>query len=183
MSMINVILSFNGYNYKVTCKSTDLFIELAYFYCQQNNLNQKLYFFHNNTQINYDQTNSKSLEELEIKDGDTIYVNNIPQFPVMANQIPAPNPAPGNQNNEYMNIIFELTGRSAAITIQATKSMQFCELAQKFLIKAGVEADKKPSFLINSKSFDVNETRTLGQLNINNGARINVVLVQEIIGA
>jgi len=89
--------------------------------------------------------------------------------------------APGNNGGEeYLNIIFTLAGKY--ITIQATKNSKFSELSEKLSIKLDVK-DKAPTFLLNSRRIEANDSRTVSQLNLQNNAKIEVVLTSEVIGA
>ena len=89
--------------------------------------------------------------------------------------------APGNNGGEeYLNIIFTLAGKY--ITIQATKNSKFSELSEKLSIKLDVK-DKAPAFLLNSRRIEANDSRTVAQLNLQNNAKIEVVLTSDVIGA
>ena len=89
--------------------------------------------------------------------------------------------APGNNGGEeYLNIIFTMAGKY--ITIQATRNSKFSELAEKLFIKLDVK-DKVPTFLLNSRRIEANDSRTVSQLNLQNNAKIEVVLTSEVIGA
>ena len=89
--------------------------------------------------------------------------------------------APGNNGGEeYLNIVFTLAGKF--ITIQATKNSKFSELTEKLSIKIDVK-DKAPTFLLNSRRIEMNDPRTVGQLNLQNNSKIEVVLTADVIGA
>ena len=89
--------------------------------------------------------------------------------------------APGNNGGEeYLNIIFSIGGK--IVNIQGTRKTKFSELYQKFCTKADVK-DKIPTFLLNSRRIEPNDTRTIGELNLQNNSRIDVVLTADVIGA
>ena len=97
-----------------------------------------------------------------------------------------------NQNNNnvqvnsggdpnFINLVF--VNQSQKINIQATKNDKFCDVAKKFINKAVLE-NKVPSFLINTKKIEVDETKTLKELEIKSfQQRIDVIFSGEIIGA
>ena len=89
--------------------------------------------------------------------------------------------APGNNGGEeYLNIVFTLAGKF--ITIQATKNSKFSELTEKLSVKLDVK-DKAPTFLLNSRRIEANDPRTVGELNLQNNSKIEVVLTADVIGA
>ena len=89
--------------------------------------------------------------------------------------------APGNNGGEeYLNIVFTLAGKF--ILIQATRNSKFSELTEKLSNKLDVK-DKAPTFLLNSRRIEMNDPRTVGQLNLQNNSKIEVVLTSEVIGA
>ena len=89
--------------------------------------------------------------------------------------------APGNNGGEeYLNIVFTLAGKF--ILIQATRNSKFSELTEKLSNKLDVK-DKAPTFLLNSRRIEMNDPRTVGQLNLQNNSKIEVVLTADVIGA
>jgi hypothetical protein len=85
-----------------------------------------------------------------------------------------------NGGEEYLNIIFSIGGK--IVNIQGTRKTKFSELYHKFCTKADVK-DKIPTFLLNSRRIEPNDTRTIGELNLQNNSRIDVVLTADVIGA
>ena len=89
--------------------------------------------------------------------------------------------APGNNGGEeYLNIVFTLAGKF--ILIQATRNSKFSELTEKLSNKLDVK-DKAPTFLLNSRRIEMNDPQTVGQLNLQNNSKIEVVLTADVIGA
>ena len=52
--------------------------------------------------------------------------------------------------------------------------MKFCDLSKRFCFKFDI-LDKEPKYLINNRMIHSNDNRTLAELNINNGMRIEVL--------
>ena len=89
-------------------------------------------------------------------------------------------PQSGNNEDEFMNLNFNVEGK--VINVQATKKDTFSSLSKKLCNKAGV-TDKVPSFLLNGSMIDSNDSRTLGEMHLQNNQRIDVVFTQNVIGA
>ena len=85
-----------------------------------------------------------------------------------------------NNNNKFMNIIFETPYKD--ISIQATKDTKFCDVVKKLIIKIG-NFNLKPIFISNSKKIDADEFSTLEDLKLNQISRINVAFEQDLLGA
>ena len=98
-----------------------------------------------------------------------------------------------NQNNNsgqansggdttFLNLLF--VNQSQTINIHATKKDKFCDVAKKYINKATIDTNRVPSFLINTKKYEVDETKTLEELEIKNfQQRIDVIFGSDIIGA
>ena len=87
---------------------------------------------------------------------------------------------PGGDQN-FLNLIF--INQDQKINIQATRKDKFCDVAKKYVNKA-VLGNRVPSFLTNSKKIEVDENKTLEELEIKNDQqRIDVIFSGEIIGA
>ena len=61
--------------------------------------------------------------------------------------------------------------------------MQFCDLVKKFIIKAALNPEDQPKYVLNAVQIPPNSTKTLKELNIRNFSKINVFLEKLIIGA
>ncbi len=61
--------------------------------------------------------------------------------------------------------------------------MMFAEVAFKYCDKTGITADQNPQFIFNSQSIPFDSCKTLSELHLSNGARIDVVIGKAVIGA
>ncbi len=61
--------------------------------------------------------------------------------------------------------------------------MMFAELAMKYFGKAGISNEDQPKFIFNSQELKTDSCKTLADLKIRDGARIEVVIGKNIIGA
>ncbi len=82
----------------------------------------------------------------------------------------------------FLNINFK-KGNEQSIFMQATGDMMFAELALKYYQKTGITNEDQPQFIFNSQSIPGDSFRTLNELNIRDGARIDVVIGKNVIGA
>lgn len=134
-------------------------------YCQKAVINAKDFnFIFNSNQLN--PNSFKTIQEFGIKDGSKI------------NVVPSTN---SGSFGQQLNILFVFNGRT--ITIQATPNTKFSELALKFNTKAALTNDQKASFLYSSRAISAEETKTVKELGFNNQAKIDVVIISNVIGA
>ena len=173
MSNINLTFVKDGGRVSVQALSSDMFAEIVLKYITKTGINsQNVSFLYNSNPIKAD--SFKSLSELNIANGATIQVVQAGQFnPKIQNN--------SNNQNYHMNLCFTLSGRN--IIVQGTPNMKFSELTSRFHTKAGIEEGQEPSFLLNSRQIDKNDSRTLAELNLRDQAKIDVVLVNLVIGA
>ena len=81
-----------------------------------------------------------------------------------------------------MNICFAQSG-GRNIVMQTTPNTMFGELVQKYYAKVGISSDDQPKFIFNSKEIKPDSAKTLEDLRIRDGARIEVIMGRTIIGA
>ena len=81
----------------------------------------------------------------------------------------------------FINVCFIKSGQP--INIQATSDMMFAELALKYFQKTGVKPEDDPKFIFNSQELVTDSCKTLDDLHIIDGARIEVVIGKDVIGA
>ena len=86
-----------------------------------------------------------------------------------------------NNQQKYLNIYFSCIGRT--IIIQGESNMKFSDLASRFCTKSGFSAADQPKFILNSQQLGLDEPRTLAELNLRDNARIEVVLLKDVIAA
>ena len=79
----------------------------------------------------------------------------------------------------FLNINFK-KGNEQSIFVQATGDMMFAELALKYFQKTGVSNEDQPQFIFNSQSIPTDSCRTLTELNIRDGAKIEDYIIKEI---
>ena len=80
-----------------------------------------------------------------------------------------------------MNVCFIRSGHP--INIQTKGDMMFAELALKYFQKTGVKQEDQPKFIFNSQELVTDSCKTLDELHIIDGARIEVVIGKDVIGA
>ena len=81
-----------------------------------------------------------------------------------------------------INICFIKSGQP--INMQAKTDMMFAEVALKYIQKAGInQTTDQPKFIFNSSELCTDSCKSLDELKIRDGARIEVVLGKDIIGA
>ena len=83
----------------------------------------------------------------------------------------------------FWNIIFLRNDNGQMVTIQTTSDVMFVEIALKFCNKAGIEGNDKVKYIYNNEELKVNSPKTLAELKLRDGAKINVVLTSTVIGA
>ena len=82
----------------------------------------------------------------------------------------------------FINVCFIKSGQP--INMQAKSDMMFAELALKYIQKVGInQQNDQPKFIFNSANLVTDTCKTLEELKIRDGARIEVVLGKDIIGA
>ena len=185
---MNIQFYKDGSSIVMQCSQNDVFAEVVLRYIQKLGLNDvgNLKFFFNSKQLGlYD---CKSLAENNLYNNAVIQVTTgVPQQ--MNN--PFQNQSgfgggfnPGNMGggqNMNMNIIFVINGRK--IMVQGQQTTKFCELVQKFSVKADLKPTDIPKFILNSMQVPPNDQRTLSQLKMRDQGRVEVFLEQEVIGA
>ena len=82
----------------------------------------------------------------------------------------------------YINVCFVLSDNGSKINVQTTSNTMFAELALKFFNKSGIKQEDNPTFIFSSQQLVTTSCKTLEELNIHDGARIEVI-VGKIIGA
>ena len=80
-----------------------------------------------------------------------------------------------------MNVCFIQNGQP--INMQTSSEMMFAELALKYFQKTGVKQEDQPKFIFNSQELVTDSCKTLDDLHIIDGARIEVVIGKDVIGA
>ena len=161
---MNVTFTKDGSSISMQATDDMMFAQLAYKYCTKVGIDStKLQFFLNSTQLKA--TSQRSLSELNIYNGAVIRVVGI-----------------GNVNEvKFINVCFSVMGRN--VIVQGQTNQKFSELVTKFCTKAGVSSKDNPSFILNSQHVGQDESRTLGELNLRDNSRIDVVLLSNVIGA
>ena len=81
-----------------------------------------------------------------------------------------------------MNVCFAQSG-GRTIVMQTTPKTMFGELVQKYYAKVGISSADQPKFIFNSKELKTDSAKTLEDLRIKDGARIDVIIGRTIIGA
>ena len=82
----------------------------------------------------------------------------------------------------FINVCFIKSGQP--INMQAKSDMMFAELVLKYIQKVGINMQTdQPKFIFNSAELFTDSYKTLEQLKIRDGARIEVVLGKDIISA
>ena len=134
----------------------------------QNNVNQN-----NNIQNNANQNNNNI--QNNVNQNNNNIQNNV-------NQNNNSGQANSGGDTTFLNLLF--VNQSQTINIHATKKDKFCDVAKKYINKAVIDNNRVPSFLINTKKYEVDETKTLEELEIKNfQQRIDVIFGSDIIGA
>ena len=82
----------------------------------------------------------------------------------------------------FINVYFK-RGNEQTILMQAKSDMLFAELALKYFQKTGMSQNDEPQFLFNSSSIPCTSCKSLDELKIRDGAKIDVVIGKTIIGA
>jgi len=135
----------------------------------QNNVNQN----NNNIQNNVNQNNNNI--QNNVNQNNNNIQNNV-------NQNNNSGQANSGGDTTFLNLLF--VNQSQTINIHATKKDKFCDVAKKYINKATIDTNRVPSFLINTKKYEVDETKTLEELEIKNfQQRIDVIFGSDIIGA
>lgn len=162
MNMIQIVFNYSGNKTTLQANINTPFSELSRRFCSLAGITNKYpsYFLGSRQILSND---NQTLSEL--------YIHNNSEISVLLSS---------DENEEYLNIRFNCQGK--IIDVAATKNTKFCDLNERFLIKAGF-SDREPTFLINSRRIDSTDHRTLAELNINSRTKIEVVFTSEVIGA
>ena len=83
----------------------------------------------------------------------------------------------------FLNIYFNKANEHQTCLLQATSNMMFAELVMKYFQKTGITMDDQPQFLFNSQSIPYDSCKSLEDLKLRDGAKIDVVIGKTIIGA
>ena len=161
---MNVTFEKNGQRINIQTTDNVMFAEIAMKYCTKIGIDAgQLEFFLNSKKLSLN--SPKLLNELNINNGTVIKVV-----------------GKGNQNEvKYINVVFAVIGRS--IILQGQTNQKFSDLAKKFCTKAGLNNYDQPLFILNSQLISPDDSRTLGELNLRDQARIEVTLLKDVIGA
>ena len=76
---------------------------------------------------------------------------------------------------DYINVLFVLSDTGHRINIQATSDMMFHELAFKLFIRTGIKPEENPPFIFCSQPIRFDSCKTLAELNIRDGSRIEFI--------
>ena len=77
------------------------------------------------------------------------------------------------------NLTITFINGGVSINIQANQSDMLAEIVLKYIQKVGIKDIKDYTFLYNSNPINPNTFKSLGELRINNGAKIFVIGVQQ----
>ena len=162
MNMIQIVFNYSGNKTTLQANINTPFSELSRRFCSLAGITNKYpsYFLGSRQILSND---NQTLSEL--------YIQNNSEITVLLSS---------DENEEYLNIRFNCQGK--IIDVAATKNTKFCDLNERFLIKAGFSG-REPTFIINSRRIDSTDHRTLAELNINSRTKIEVVFTSEVIGA
>jgi hypothetical protein len=162
MNMIQIVFNYSGNKTTLQANINTPFSELSRRFCSLAGITNKYpsYFLGSRQILSND---NQTLSELHIQNNSEISVL-----------------LSSNENEEYLNIRFNCQGK--IIDVAATKNTKFCDLNERFLIKAGF-SDKDPVFIINSRKIESTDHRTLAELNINSRTQIEVFFTSQVIGA
>ncbi len=88
-----------------------------------------------------------------------------------------------NMMNMNMNVMFVLNNRGT-IAVPCNSNEPIGNVIQRFLSKVGEEVGNSgPRFFFNAKQLRPENNQALHELDIDNGAKIEVVLMKELQGA
>ena len=162
MNMIQIVFNYSGNKTTLQANINTPFSELSRRFCSLAGITNKYpsYFLGSRQILSND---NQTLSEL--------YIQNNSEISVLLSS---------NENEEYLNIRFNCQGK--IIDVAAKKNTKFCDLNERFLIKAGFSG-REPTFIINSRRIDSTDHRTLAELNINSRTRIEVFFTSQVIGA
>jgi hypothetical protein len=162
MNMIQIVFNYSGNKTTLQANINTPFSDLSKRFCSLAGITNKYpsYFLGSRQILSND---NQTLSEL--------YIQNNSEISVLLSS---------NENEEYLNIRFNCQGK--IIDVAAKKNTKFCDLNERFLIKAGF-SDKDPAFIINSRKIESTDHRTLAELNINSRTKIEVVFTSQVIGA
>ena len=161
---MNVTFEKNGQRINIQTTDDEIFPAIALKYCSKIGIDSsQLEFFLNSKKLGLN--SPKTLKELNINNGTVIRVV-----------------GKGNQNEiKYINVVFAVIGRS--VMVQGQTNMKFSDLVKKFCTKADVKDTDQPIYILNSQKISPDDSRTLGELNLRDHARIEVTLSKDVIGA
>ena len=161
---MNVYFEKDGQRINIQTTDDAMFAEIAYKYSTKIGIDAGLLeFFLNSKKLGLQ--SPKSLKDLNINNGTVIRVV-----------------GKGNQNEiKYINVVFAVIGRS--VMVQGQTNMKFSDLVKKFCTKADVKDTDQPIYILNSQKISPDDSRTLGELNLRDHARIEVTLSKDVIGA
>ena len=166
----------NGNNIIIKAKEDMMLAELFLLYYQKLNLDETSFknsaFIYNSRKL--DPYSLITLKELNIRNGDKIKV--------IDSNSNKPIPPVNTSITNFIDICFMKEGKN--IIIKAKGEMTFAELIFKYMKKVGLSESllSTYNFIYNSKSISKDTMKTLDELNITNGAKIDVVIYNSQFG-
>ena len=166
----------NGNNSIIKAKEDMMFAELIVAYIQKLNLDESSFknsaFIYNSRKL--DPYSTKTLKELNIRNGSKIEV-----IDLNSNK---PIPPVNSSITSLFDVYFMKEGKY--ILIKAKGEMTFAELIFKYMKKVELSESLLSNyhFIYNSKSISKDTMKTLDELNITNGAKIDVVICNSQFG-
>ena len=81
----------------------------------------------------------------------------------------------------HINLLFTKNGQN--VFVQTTSEEMFAQAALKFCQKAGINSNEAVKYLFNNEELKINSPKSLAELNLRDGSRIDVVMTSTVIGA
>jgi len=171
---IDIIFVKDGSTLTIKANSDDLFFEVVEKYLYKTGFDYHNTSFYYNSKLLYPDS-GKSIEEYNIINKSIIQVIN-------KSIIQETNKSIIQVTNVLLplNIDFFFNGRT--ITLQGESKTKFCDLVNKFKIKALLQSYDQPKFIYKSCQISPKDQRTLKELKFGNFNSIDVFLQKDIIG-
>ena len=83
----------------------------------------------------------------------------------------------------FWNIIFMRNDNGQRVSVQTTSDAMFAEIALKFCNKAGIMGNDQVKYIYNNEELKIESPKTLAELNLRDGSKIEVVMTNTVIGA